>query len=139
MMTNTSTPTLESLISLAANDENFSTIISNLQSLYLYLQENPSKRCENDYVKLMAHLLDNYLNASKKLSLRQYLVEMIAHQTQDDYAAQYFKQRFTNAELSDLLQHHRGLTGTTLILTNVDYGRHKFKLKISRDGNLLTR
>ncbi len=135
MMTNTSSPTLESLISFAANDENFYATISNLQSLDSYWQHNPSTQCEHDYIRLMAHLLENYLNASKKLVLRQHLVEMIARQTQDDYAAQYFKQRFTNADLLDLLQHHRSLTGTRLVLTNVDYDRQKFKLKICRQEN----
>ena len=135
MMTNTSPPLLESLISLAGNDENFLAITSHLQSLYLYLQENPSTQCEDDYVKLMAHLLENYLNAPKKLGLRQHLVEMIARQTNDDYAAQYFRQRFTHAELLDLLQHHRSLTGTRLVLTNVDYDHQKFKLKICPQSN----
>ena len=68
-MTNTSNPTMESLISVCANDENFYAVVSNLQSLYTYLQQNPSPRCEDDYVRLMAHLLENYLDTKKTIVL----------------------------------------------------------------------
>ncbi|MDJ0634458.1 MAG: hypothetical protein QNJ34_14825 [Xenococcaceae cyanobacterium MO_188.B29] len=128
-MTNTSPQTLESLISVCADSDNFHAVISNLQSLHQYLQHNSSPRCEDDYLKLMAHLLENYLDTPKQLFLRQYLGEMIARQAQDDYSAQYFKQRFTNAEILDLLKNHRKLTGRRLILTSVDYDRQKFKVK----------
>ena len=128
-MTDTSPQTLESLISVCANDDNFYAVISNLQSLYNYLQQNPSPRCEDDYIRLMAHLLENYLDTRKQLFLRQYLGEMIARQAQDNYSAQYFKQRFANAEILDLLKNHRKLTGRRLILTSVDYDRQKFKVK----------
>jgi hypothetical protein len=59
----------------------------------------------------MAHLLEKYLDASKKSFLRQHLGEIIARQTQDDYAARYFKQRLAHAEILDLLKHHHNLTG----------------------------
>ena len=129
MMIYTSPQTLESLMSVCANDENFYTVISTLQSLYHYLQQNPSPRCEDDYLRLMAHLLENYLDTRKQLFLRQYLGEMIASQAQDNYSAQYFKQRFAHAEILDLLKNHRKLTGRRLILTSVDYDRQKFKVK----------
>ena len=61
--------------------------------------------------------------------LRQHLAEMIARQTKDEQAAGYFKQRFTPADILDLLKHHHNLTGKRLILTSVDYNRQKFKLK----------
>jgi hypothetical protein len=77
----------------------------------------------------MAHLLENYLDTPKKLFLRQHLAEMIARQTQHDYAAHYFKQRFAHAEILDLLKHHRKLTGKWLVLTSVDYSHQKFKVK----------
>jgi len=92
-MENTAPNTLESLLSLVANEENFSALVSHLQSLNNYWQHNPNPPCQDDYVRLMAHLIENYLDDPKKLFLRQHLVEMIARQTEDDYAAQYFKQR----------------------------------------------
>lgn len=134
MMENTSPNTLDSLISLAANDENFYAVVSHLQSLHNHWQHHPSTQGEDDYIKLMAHLLENYLNDQQQLFLRQHLVEMIARQTEDDYAAQYFKQRLATAELWDLLQHHLRFTQTRLVLTRVDYDRQKFKLKIYRHG-----
>ncbi len=135
MMENTAPNTLESLLSLVANEENFSALVSHLQSLNNYWQHNPDPPCQDDYVRLMAHLIENYLDDQQQLFLRQHLVEMIARQTEDDYAAQYFKQRFATAELLDLLQHHLHLTNTRLVLTRVDYNRHKFKLKIYRHHN----
>ena len=77
----------------------------------------------------MAHLLENYLDAPKQLFLRRHLAETIARQAQDEYAAYYFKQRFATAEILELLKHHHNLTGKRLILTHVDYDRHKFKVK----------
>ena len=129
MMADISNPAMESLLSVCANDENFYAVVSNLQSLYTYLQDNPSPRCEDDYIRLMAHLLENYLDTRKQLFLRQHLGTMIAHHTKDDYAAQYFKQRFTQAEILDLLKHHHQLTGKRLVLTSVDYESQKFKVK----------
>ena len=141
MMTPTSNSTLDSdsLISLLANDENFYALISKLQSLYNYLQHNSSTRCEEDYRQLMAHLLANYLDRPKQLFLRQYLGEMIARQAQDNYAAQYFKQRFATAEILDLLKHHQNLTGKRLVLTSVDYDRQKFKVKTANCQERMTK
>ncbi|BAU64522.1 hypothetical protein STA3757_18940 [Stanieria sp. NIES-3757] len=82
-MTIASLQTLESLINISANGDNFYALISTLQSLYAFLRDNSSPRCESDYLRLMAHLLENYLDTPKKLFLRQHLSEMIARQTQD--------------------------------------------------------
>jgi hypothetical protein len=128
-MTIASVQTLESLVSISANGDNFYALVSNLQSLYAYLRHNSSPRCEDNYLRLMTHLLENYLDASKQLFLRQHLGEMIARQIQDEGAARYFKQRFAHAEILDLLKHHRNLTGKWLVLTSVDYDRQKFKVK----------
>ena len=128
-MTITSLQTLESLISISANGDNFYALISSLQSLYAFLRDNSSPRCEDNYLRLMAHLLENYLDTPKQLLLRRHLAEMIARQTQEDYAAHYFKQRFAQAEILDLLKHHHNLTGKWLILTQVDYDHQKFKVK----------
>lgn len=128
-MTNVSVASLESLISICANEDSFYVLASTIKTLYSSLQEQPSQRCEDDYLKLMAHLLENYLDAPKRRFLRQHLSEAIARETQDDYAAHYFKQRFAQGEILDLLKHHRKITGELLILTNVDYNHQKFKLK----------
>lgn len=129
-MPHVSIQSFESLISISANDEDsFYVLASTLQCLYTSLREHPSTKCEENYVRLMAHFLENYLSAPKKLFLRQQLGEMIARQTQDDYAGHYFKKRFAHAQMLDLLQHHRNLTGKWLILTSVDYDYHKFKVK----------
>ena len=129
-MTITSPPALESLISLCGNEDKFYALVWNLQSLYQFLQHNPSTRCEDNYVRLMAHLLENYLNEQKTLVLRKHLGDMIVRQTKDEYAAQYFKQRLAQANIFDLLKHHHKLTGQILVLTSVDYDRQKFKVKL---------
>ncbi len=128
-MTNVSIENLESLISISANEDSFYHLAATIQSLYISLREKSSPRCEENYLRLMAHLLENYLDAPKKLFLRRHLSEIIARQTQDEYAAHYFKQRFAQAKILDLLKHHRELTGKWLILTNVDYDQQKFKVK----------
>lgn len=128
-MTSVSLQTLESLISLSANGDNFYALISTLQSLYAFLRNNSSARCEDDYLRLMAHLMDNYLNAQKKMLVRKQLSEMIVRKTQDEYSANYFKQRLLTAEIFDLLKHHHNLTGKWLVITNVDYDQQKFKVK----------
>ena len=128
-MTNVSLQSIKSLITLSADGDNFYAVISTLQSLYTYLQHNSSSKCEDNYGKLMAYLIENYLDESKQLFLRQHLAEMIARQTKDEQAAGYFKQRFTKAELLDLLKHYHNLTGKRLVVTSVDYDRQKFKLK----------
>lgn len=128
-MSNISIQTLESLISISANGDNFYALASTLQSLYISLQESCSTKCEDNYVRLMAHFLEKYLEPAKLLFLRQRLAEMIARQTQDDYAAHYFKQRFAHTQMLELLQHHHNLTGKWLSLTHVNYDHQKFKLK----------
>ena len=128
-MTNVSLQSIESLITLSADGDNFYAVISTLKSLNIYLQHNSSSRCEDNYWKLMAYLIENYLDESKQLFLRQHLAEIIARQTKDEQAAGYFKQRFTTADILDLLKHHHNLTGKRLVLTRVDYDRQKFKLK----------
>lgn len=130
-MTDSSTQNLDTIISIDANNKDFYSLIVNLQSLYNYLQHNSSSRCENNYIELMAHLLENYLDSRKKLFLRNHLGDMIADQTDNEYAAQYFKKRFSEAALLDLLKYHHNLTGKWLILTSVDYEKQKFKLKIN--------
>lgn len=128
-MTVASIQTLESLISISVQEDSFYVLASTIQSLYSSLREQPSVKCEDNYLRLMAHLLENYLNAPKKSFLRQHLSETIARQTQDDYAAHYFKKRLASSEILELLKHHHNLTGKWLILTNVDYSHQKFKLK----------
>ncbi|MDJ0593085.1 MAG: hypothetical protein QNJ72_24390 [Pleurocapsa sp. MO_226.B13] len=128
-MTNISIQTLESLISISADEDNFYVLASTIQSLYTSLREQPSPRCEDNYLRMMAHLLENYLNASKQLFLRQQLAKTIARQTKDDHATHYFKQRFAKTEILELLKHHHKLTGRWLVLTHVDYERQKFKVK----------
>ena len=130
-MTITSSPALESLISLCGNEDKFYSLVWNLQSLSQFWQHNPSTCCQDNYVRLMAHLLENYLNESKKITLRKHLGEIIVRQIKDEYAAQYFKQRLAKANLLDLLKHHHQLTGQILVLTGVDYDRQKFKVKLS--------
>ena len=100
-----------------------------IQSLNTSLKEEASTGCKDNYLRLMAYLLESYLDTPKLLFLREHLAEIIARQTQDDYAAHYFKQRFAKAELHELLKHHHKLTGRWLILTYVDYDHHKFKIK----------
>lgn len=129
-MTIASLQTLESLISISASGDKFYALVSNLQSLYAYLRHNSSPRCEENYLLLMAHLLENYLDAPKQLFLRRSLAEMIARQTQDEYAARYFKQRLVKAEILNLLKQHRNLTGKWLVITSVDYDHQKFKVKL---------
>ena len=130
-MTITSPPALESLISLCANEDKFYALVWNLQSLHQFLQHNPSSRCEDDYVRLMAHLLETYLNEQKTLVLRKHLGDMIVRQTKDEYAAQYFKQRLVQANILDLLNYYHKLTGQILVLSSVDYDHQKFKVKLS--------
>ena len=129
IMTDVSIQTLESLISISANEDSFYSLVSAIQGLYSSLRNDYSPRCEDNYLRLMAHLLENYLDAPKQLFLSRHLAEMIARRTQDEYAAHYFKQRFARAKILDLLKHHRNLTGKWLILTNVDYDHQKFKVK----------
>ena len=128
-MTIASIQTLESLISISAKEDSFYVLASTIRSLYTILREDSSPRCEDNYLRLMAHLLENYLDSPKQLFLTRHLAEMIARRTQDEYAAHYFKQRFAQAKILDLLKHHRKLTGKWLILTNVDYDHQKFKVK----------
>ena len=122
---------IETLISLCATNENFYSVASTIRKLQNYLEENSSSASESDYLKLMAYLLENYLDESKKLSLRQRLKDMISYKMKDEYATQYFNKRFSNAEILDLLKHHQILTGKRLILVNVDYDSQKFKLGFS--------
>ena len=103
--------------------------MSTLQSLYICLCDKSSSREEDNYLRLMAYLLENYLDRGKKLSLRGYLGEMIAGQIKENSAASYFRQRCAYVEIFDLLQWHHHLTGKWLMLTDVDYDRQKFKLK----------
>ncbi len=106
-MINTSITTIESLISIAANGNNFNAVVSNLQGLYAYLQHSFSSRCEDGYLRLLADFLENYLDAPKKLFSRKYLGGIIAHQTHEKYAHRYFNQRCAHAEILGLLKHHR--------------------------------
>lgn len=124
-----SVQTLESLISISADGDSFYVLASTIQSLNSSLKEQTSTRGKENYLRLMAYLLENYLNTAKLLFLREHLAEMVARQTQDDYAARYFKQRFAKAEIHELLKHHHKLTGKWLILTHVDYDHQKFKIK----------
>lgn len=124
-----STQTLESLVSISADEDSFYVLASTIQSLYNSLKEDASTRGKDRYLKLMAYILESYLNKPKLSFLRQHLAEAIARQTQDDYAAHYFKQRFAKAEIYELLKQHHNLTGKWLILTHVDYDHQKFKVK----------
>ena len=72
-MKNVSLQSIESLITLSANGDNFYAVISTLQSLDTFLQHNSSSRYEDNYGKLMAYLIENYLDESKQLFLRQLL------------------------------------------------------------------
>ena len=130
-MTITSPSILKHLISVGAHEDKFYCLVWNLQSVYKYLQHNHSSRCEDNYVRLMAHLLENYLDTSKKLALRKHLGDIIARQSKDKFAARYFKQRCAHANILDLLKQHHQLTGQILVLTSVDYDRHKFHVKLS--------
>ena len=120
---------LESLISISANEDNFYALASTLQSLYICLCDKSSPREEDNYLRLMAYLLENYLDTAKQLSLRSHLAEMIGGQIEEDCAGRYFRQRCGYVGILNLLQWHHDLTGKWLILTNVDYDRQKFKLK----------
>ena len=121
--------TIESLISISAKGDNFYTLVSNLQGLYAYLRHNSSSRSEEDYLRLLAHLLENYLDEPKKRFFRQRVGQMIADHAESSSAAHYFRQRFARTKIFDLLKHHRKLTGKWLILTGVDYADQKFKVK----------
>lgn len=122
MVKNNSTiQTMESLISISAKGDNFYALVSNIQGLYSFLQHNSSSRCEEDYLRLLAHLLENYLDERKKSFFRKRIGQMIAEHTESSSAAHYFRQRFARANFLDLLKHHRALTGKILIVTSVDY------------------
>ena len=127
--TNSSIQTIESLISISAKGDNFSALVSNLQGLYSFLQHNSSSRCEEDYLRLLAHILENYLDERKKSLFRKRIGQMIADHVESSSAAQYFRQRFAQTKILDLLKHHRKLTGKWLVLTSVDYTDQKFKIK----------
>lgn len=122
-------PTMESLVSICANDENFYGVISSVQSLYNYLKENQSSRCEEEYTRLLAYLIENYLDEKKKLFLRRYLGERVGMKMEDEHAAKYFKKRLRKAEMIEVLKQHYQLTGKRLIITSVDYDQQKFKVK----------
>ena len=128
--TNSSIKTIESLISISAKGDNFYALVSNLQGLYTYLQHNSSSRCEDDYLRLLAHILETYLDERKKSLFRKRIGQMIANHIESSSAAHYFRQRFARANFLDLLKHHRQLTGKLLILTSVDYNHQKFKVKL---------
>jgi|GEM_PF-3437538 len=119
----------ESLVSISASKDSFYVLASTIRSLHNSLKENASDRGEDNYLRLMACLLENHLDTPKQLFLRQHLTETIARQTQDDYAAHYFKQRFATAEIYELLKHHHNLTKKWLIISDVDYDQQKFKIK----------
>ncbi len=121
--------TMESLISVSAKGDNFYALVSNLQGLYSFLQHNSSSRCEDNYLRLLTHLLENYLDERTKSYFRQRISQMIANHTESSSAADYFRQRFARANFLDLLKHHRKLTGKWLVLTSVDYTDQKFKIK----------
>ena len=127
--TNSSIQTIESLISISAKGDNFYALVSNLKGLYTYLQHNSSSRCEEDYLKLLAHILENYLDERKKSLFRKRIGQMIADHVESSSAAQYFRQRFAQTKILDLLKHHRKLTGKWLVLTSDDYTDQKFKIK----------
>ena len=127
--TNSSIQTIESLISISAKGDNFYALVSNLKGLYTYLQHNSSSRCEEDYLKLLAHILENYLDERKKSLFRKRIGQMIAEHAKSCSAAHYFRQRFAQTKILDLLKHHRNLTGKWLVLTSVDYTDQKFKVK----------
>ena len=120
---------MESLISISAQGENFYTLVSNLQGLYSFLRHNNSSRCEENYLRLLTHLLENYLDERAKSYFRQRISQMIANHTESSTAADYFRQRFARANFLDLLKHHRKLTGKWLVLTSVDYTGQKFKVR----------
>ena len=128
IMTSTSLD-MESLISIYASEESFYEVISHIQSLYHYLKENKSTTAEEDYRKLMAHLIEQYLDEKKQSFLRHHLGEKIARATKDEYAARYFKKKIASIEMIEVLKQHNKLTGKRLMISSVDYEEQKFKLK----------
>ena len=69
--TKSSIQTIESLISISAQGDNFSALVWNLQGIYTFLQHNSSSRCEENYLRLLAHLLENYLDDRQTLIVNQ--------------------------------------------------------------------
>ena len=126
----------ESLISISSNEDSFYVLVSTLQSLYFHLKDNYSAERINDYLKLMAHLLENDLSTSKMNFLRSHLVKTIMHESRDEFAARYFQDRVSKLDLITLLKYHHRLTGNILVLTNIDYSEEYFKIKqVSLSGN----
>lgn len=121
--------TVETLISISAQGDNFYAVISKLQGLHSYLQHNSSSRCEDDYLVLLEYVLENYLDERKKLFFRQRVGEIITASIKDPHAAKYFKQRFARMKLINLLKQHRKSTDKWFILDSIDYKAQKFKVK----------
>lgn len=112
------------------NTETFSIVIAKLQALHIYLNNNPSSQCKDNYLTIMAYLIERYLDTQKQSYLCDYLVKMIVTQIEDKGAIKYFQTRFTNAKILDLLQYHYNLTGKRLFLTCINYKNQKFKVKV---------
>lgn len=128
-MNNISIQTLESLISISSNEDNFYILASTIQSLHSFLQNNYSLKTKNDYLKLITYFLENYLDKPKLIFLRQYLQKTIIHQIQEDCTKKYFTKRLTNIELFKLIKHYHNLTGNLLVLNHVNYSKKKFKIE----------
>lgn len=128
-MNNISINTLESLISTSSKEDSFYILASTIQSLYNFLQNNCSLKTKNDYLKLMAYFLENYLDKPKLMFLRQYLEKTIINRIQKDCTKKYFKQRLNNTELFELLKHYNKLTGNYIVLSHINYSKKKFKIK----------
>ena len=128
-MSNISPVEFESLISISSNEDSFYVLVSTTQSLYFYLKNNYSRDRTSEYFKLLAHLLENHLNPSKKKSLHTKLIKMIIGQSRDEVTARYFYNRFSRLDILKLLEYHHNLTGNLLVLANVDYSEENFKIK----------
>ena len=128
-MSNISPLEFESLISISSNEDSFYVLVSTTQSLYFYLKNHYSPDGISNYLKLLAHLLENHLNPSKKKSLHTKLIQMIIGQSRDDVTARYFYNRFSQSDILELLEYHHNLTENLLILANIDYSEENFKIK----------
>lgn len=113
-----------------ANGENFSIVISKLKALHIYLNDNPSSKCQDDYLSTMAFLLEHYLDSKKQLFLRNHLGEIIVENIEDNGAIKYFKKRLAKAKILDLLKYHHNITKKRLFLTEINYDNQEFKVKI---------
>lgn len=128
-MSNVSLLDSDSLVSISSQDDSFYVLASTIQSLYSYLRDSYSSGAIKEYMKLIAHLLEQDLDLTKRFLVHQYLVEMITELTTDEYAIRYFKQRFAQMTLLELLEYHHKMTGNLLILSNLNYSEKKFKIK----------